>query len=353
MILLVCGGREYTMTPYDWLRLDAFHFRSTLPAIVLQKVWDLTAQLGDEFVPAELERVRQYPGPVTAVYEGEATGADTCARAWAESRDIPVRPFSADWSKGKSAGPKRNAVMLAAAVCEAVATGQVLLVVGFPGNDGTADMLAQARAEREIQAAGLIRIADYRGDLVQRWTAEDVQAAEMLAEGHSAGGEPDGYAWPMGIAERWIQRGAAGVPLCSAHLWTDHGRVHLPPAGALYIGRHDQRNGIPESLLANPFRKTDGVDVAVLLDRYRSHLRAAYQRNTAVRQQIHQIRPWTLLICWCHADRPCHGTVVADAAMQAQAAAELHQAGRSRPAKHWSAYRPPRTQERPCPPTPP
>lgn len=49
----------------------------------------------------------------TLVIEGEASGADTFARQWAEKRGIAVRPFPANWTKfGKAAGPIRNAQML-------------------------------------------------------------------------------------------------------------------------------------------------------------------------------------------------------------------------------------------------
>lgn len=333
MILLVCGGREYSMRAYDWLRLDALHVPVKMPSAV-----DVADQLAADVVADLRRRFDFEPGSVHALYEGGADGADICARAWAESRGVPYRDFTiseADWkAKGNSAGPRRNSSMLAAAVREAGQLRTELVGVAFPGGAGTEDMV------HKLQAAGA-RVLDYRQPPVQRWTAEDVRRVEDLAEGHLCGGDPDWSAWPAAILRRWAERGADGIPLVSAHLWTDHGRVQLPPAGALYIGRHDHRNGILESPLCNPFRKAEGVDVAVLLERYRSHLRAAYQRNVKVRELLHGIRPWTLLVCWCHADRPCHGTVVADAALQAQAAAELKAAGRTLPARHWSAYREP------------
>lgn len=108
MILLVCGGREYTMRPYDWLRLD-----------------NLDA---------------------SALYEGEADGADLCARGWAESRGVTVRPFPAKWAEHwKAAGPRRNADMFAAAVAEAREVNTWLGVAAFPGGVGTADMVERAR----------------------------------------------------------------------------------------------------------------------------------------------------------------------------------------------------------------
>lgn len=338
MILLVAGGREYSMRAYDWLRLDALHVESAIAGPVAAVLRDHEAFYGGNLPEAERKKLRAYPGPVTALYEGEADGADICARAWAESRGIPVRPFPYKSELGRAGGPARNADMLAAALEAAFAAGEPLAIVLFPGGSGTADMASRA-AKAHADFPLIVRVLDYRGGPAQRWTAEDVRAAEEMAESIQCGGDPPGYAWPKAIAARWIERGAAGMPLVSAHLLTDHGRVQLPPAGACYIGRFDHRNGIPEGLLANPFKKAEGEDVDVLLERYRSHLRGVYKRLPAVHDMLHGLAPWTLLVCWCHADRPCHGTVVADAAMQVQAAAELKAAGRELPAPHWSAYR--------------
>ena len=321
MILLVCGGREYSMRPYDWLRLDALHLPVKMPG----RPHD-AAEAGVSV--AELDRQWRCPAPVLALYEGEANGADICGRAWAESRGVPVRPFPADWTAGRSAGPARNARMLAAALAEATQADE-LVVAAFPGGTGTANMIGLARE------AG-VRVLDYREPFVQRWTADDIRAVEQHAEYAGSGGEPEKLAWSSAIMRRWAERGCSGIPLCSAHLWTDHGRVLLPPAGALYIGRRCA--GLDASLLANPFRKDPDADVAVLLGRYRDHLRALYKSNTGARAALHAIRPWTLLVCWCHASKPCHGTVVADAAMQSQAAAEIKAGGRELPAPHWSAY---------------
>jgi Protein of unknown function (DUF2493). len=50
---------------------------------------------------------------ITDVIEGEARGADTLARLWAESHGLSVHPFPADWKKhGKAAGYIRNRQML-------------------------------------------------------------------------------------------------------------------------------------------------------------------------------------------------------------------------------------------------
>lgn len=51
-------------------------------------------------------------GPFSVI-EGEAQGADTIAKECAESLDLMVLPFPADWkTHHKAAGPIRNALML-------------------------------------------------------------------------------------------------------------------------------------------------------------------------------------------------------------------------------------------------
>lgn len=51
--------------------------------------------------------------PPTVVIEGEAPGADTLGRLWAESHDIEVVKYPADWAQhGRAAGPIRNRQML-------------------------------------------------------------------------------------------------------------------------------------------------------------------------------------------------------------------------------------------------
>jgi YspA, cpYpsA-related SLOG family len=50
---------------------------------------------------------------IDCIIEGEASGADSMARDWAEYNDIPVMKFPANWSKyGKAAGPIRNKEMI-------------------------------------------------------------------------------------------------------------------------------------------------------------------------------------------------------------------------------------------------
>lgn len=80
-----------------------------------------------------LDELRPKP---TVIIHGGCTGADMLAGAWARSHDIPCASYPANWKQGKSAGPKRNAMMLR--------EGKPDLVVGFPGGKDTANCLAQA-----------------------------------------------------------------------------------------------------------------------------------------------------------------------------------------------------------------
>jgi hypothetical protein len=75
---------------------------------------------------------------ISEVVEGGATGADRCARIWANKRGIPVKTFEADWkTHGKYAGPKRNGEM-----AEYAKGGQCIL---FSGGIGTESMYVRAK----------------------------------------------------------------------------------------------------------------------------------------------------------------------------------------------------------------
>lgn len=77
---------------------------------------------------------------ITTIIEGEARGADTLARRYAERRGLDVLPFPALWDKhGKAAGPIRNKQMLV--------EGQPELVIAFrgPNSRGTQNMIDQAK----------------------------------------------------------------------------------------------------------------------------------------------------------------------------------------------------------------
>lgn len=75
---------------------------------------------------------------VTVLMQGGAGGADRLALEWAQERGVPVITFPANWRLGKRGGPMRNQFMLD--------EGKPHLVVAFPGNTGTADMIEKAEA---------------------------------------------------------------------------------------------------------------------------------------------------------------------------------------------------------------
>ncbi len=103
--VLVCGGRDYHDLDAVWGRLSAIH-----------------ALRG-----------------IAAVIQGGSSGADYLAKIWAHANDVPSIEFKAEWQRFPrgAAGPIRNRRMLD--------EGKPDLVVAFPGGDGTADMVRQAR----------------------------------------------------------------------------------------------------------------------------------------------------------------------------------------------------------------
>jgi len=75
--------------------------------------------------------------PFTVIIHGKAKGADELAGIYARRHNIPVLEFPADWkAHGLGAGPRRNKRMLV--------EGKPDLVMAFPGNKGTRNMIAQA-----------------------------------------------------------------------------------------------------------------------------------------------------------------------------------------------------------------
>lgn len=103
MVILVCGGRDYTDSQAIARVLNAVHRKRTITRLII----------------------------------GDCRGADRCAAAWAVIHDIPVSPFGPNWKRyGKAAGPIRNGRMLK--------EGKPDAVIAFPGGKGTADMVHQA-----------------------------------------------------------------------------------------------------------------------------------------------------------------------------------------------------------------
>lgn len=106
MKVLVCGGREYHDWPYLCGAMDVLHADN----------------------------------PITVIIHGGARGADSLAKNWATLRKVQsvAYPVKADdWAKyGKAAGVIRNKTMLEHSKPD--------LVVVFPGQNGTKDMMDRA-----------------------------------------------------------------------------------------------------------------------------------------------------------------------------------------------------------------
>jgi hypothetical protein len=74
---------------------------------------------------------------ISAIAHGGAFGAGQICSYYAQDRNIPCDVYLARWELGKSAGPRRNAEMLA--------DFKPTLVVAFPGGRGTDDMVRKAK----------------------------------------------------------------------------------------------------------------------------------------------------------------------------------------------------------------
>lgn len=119
MRVLVCGGRDYTDRNHVFATLNDFH--------------------------------REHG--ITTIINGGQKGADRLASSWANLRLIECRTFLANWAKyGRAAGPLRNKEMLK--------EGKPDIVIAFPGNEGTADMVERARLARVRVLPILPRDAD-------------------------------------------------------------------------------------------------------------------------------------------------------------------------------------------------
>lgn len=118
----------------------------------------------------------------TRLYVGDATGVDAYAWAWAEQNDRKISKwkFEAEWDiYGKSAGPRRNNIMLGAALWD---NGPSLILLAFPGGRGTADCIRQAKGKGII----VLRVDDKEER--QDETTTDHHGRREYAGCHSRGG---------------------------------------------------------------------------------------------------------------------------------------------------------------------
>lgn len=103
-----------------------------------------------------LRRVLDQLSP-SVVIHGAAPGADSLAARWAEAAGVQCEAFpvsKVEWSViGPAAGPMRNQRMLD--------LGKPEMVLAFPGNRGTADMIRRA-----VSAGVPVKRVNLKGELV-------------------------------------------------------------------------------------------------------------------------------------------------------------------------------------------
>jgi hypothetical protein len=114
MIVIVCGGRDFTDGVFAFDQLDR-----------------LRIELGIDVVIEGGQRTKDRFGSIIG-------GADYWAARWARARKISHHTERADWRRfGRAAGPIRNKKMLT--------DHRPARLIAFVGGDGTADAMAQAR----------------------------------------------------------------------------------------------------------------------------------------------------------------------------------------------------------------
>lgn len=309
-VLQITGGRDYRLTPMDAALLTAIHRGPVHP-----------------FYADLLARAERCLGCTIAqpsiMYEGGALGADRDCRHIAERSGLPYLTFEADWdTHGKAAGPIRNSDMLAGRHPAWGEVDEPAWVLAFPGNDGTADMIAKAhRKGLPVLDLG----GKHRDDFApfQRWTRDD---SWLVIHGGTAA-----------IAGVRANRPGVGLPIASGHWLKVNGRPVIP-AWCEYVGR-DAHGLAGHPLFANPFpvrpvgkEQPDMVVVRIrnewrqmklaeALAPFEQHLRqlAARAEVRAVLAQLYETGK--VLVCWCDAKKPCHACVVARAALHTYAAA--------------------------------
>lgn len=130
MRLLVCGGRNYAERNIMFRQLDK---------------WHLCVK-------------------ITVLIHGDASGADTFARLWAEGRRVRVEGYPIEHGEG---GFARNQRMFSSSAPEAV--------MHFPGGNGTAHMVKIARIAGIDTIPGLTSppdpvLFDFNQENFQNWT---------------------------------------------------------------------------------------------------------------------------------------------------------------------------------------
>lgn len=312
MLLLVAGSHLRNMSWLDRALLASFHWRAhPLLAALYTRARRVCPEL-----PAD--------PTVDRLYHGAARGIDTDAGALAGGIGVPVLPFPAKWRpQGRqgpvdySAGPKRNTAMLHGYHDTGpVPPPEVLLA--YPGGDGTADMVRKMKGAARVVLDLNDPTVAAEFDTCQRWTKDD---AWMVRTN------------PTGVVEAHASRPGIGPPLLSGH-WLKVDKQVQIPSWCEYIGR--EHEGLARSVLANPFPvrpcgKEKPGRVVVMIDGKWNEMAEGealgpfndylgdlfYTRRAELEPLLLAIaREPRPLVCWCDSKKPCHGTVVARAAMQ-------------------------------------
>jgi len=157
-----------------------------------------------------LDALHAVAGPALVVVHGACpTGADAIAARWAAQHAVPVEAHPADWTTGRSAGPVRNAAMVATRpdLCVAFIAGD------SPGATGCANLADAANIPTRRYWRGAVQVAaDVRppvplppGDPGMSGLAQVVLDCEIADSG--PGDLPclacDAYCSPEDLDERW------------------------------------------------------------------------------------------------------------------------------------------------------
>lgn len=132
MRILVCGGRNfanpipYDHSPENKKAMDEYRF-------VMNELHKISIEFSKEYN----EHDNWLPTDIVII-NGSAKGVDSASSDWAIVNYAQLEEYPADWKTyGKGAGPIRNQQMLD--------EGKPDLVVAFPGESGTADMVRRAK----------------------------------------------------------------------------------------------------------------------------------------------------------------------------------------------------------------
>lgn len=110
---------------------------------------------------------------ISEVLAGDANGVDDTALQIARDWNIPCRKFEADWARyGKSAGPRRNRLMLDEKPDLVFAFPSTVDAEGVPGSRGTRDTVTEA-VRRGIE----VRVFLFPSDDYYRLPLQDAEPA--------------------------------------------------------------------------------------------------------------------------------------------------------------------------------